>query len=99
MSRKNTILVLLVVCNLVLLSAVLLSAMHGPAAYAQQATMPANYIAIAAEVQNGYDAVYLIDLNKRRLNLLLPARGGRTVLELLDSRDLTRDFRVKVHQP
>lgn len=96
MPKKTTVLVMLVVLNLVLLSAVLIEATHGKAAFAQQAGLPVNYLAIAGEMQNGYDGVYLIDLDRRQLNLLAPIRGGRTNLELIDARNLTRDFRVKV---
>ena len=96
MLKKTTVLVMLVVLNLVLLSAVLIGATHGKSAFAQQAGMPINYLAIAGEMQNGYDGVYIIDLDKRQLNLLAPIRGGRTNLELIDARNLTSDFRVKV---
>ena len=96
MPVKNRILGLLVVVNLVLLSAVLVGALRGQPAYAQrQGLATSNYVAITAEIQSGYDAMYILDLTERRLNVLVPRLGGSPTLELVASRDLKRDFRDK----
>ena len=98
MPRKNLILGLLVVLNLVLLSAVVIRAVDDRPAFAQQANISsANYLAVTAQIENDLDALYLIDVADRRLYMIVPSKGGRPVqLQGLASRDLNDDFRVQV---
>lgn len=97
MPRKNLTLGLLVVVNLVLLSVLLGHAVRGQPAFAQPVNISSDYLAVAAEVQSGLDAVYLIDVADRRLYMLVPSKGGKPMqLEGVATRDLNDDFRVRV---
>lgn len=53
-----------------------------------------NYLMATAEIQNQFDALYLIDQSKRNLYVFVWDRGRRE-LELMAARDLERDFRNK----
>jgi len=96
MPGKNLMLGLLVVLNIVLLAAVLFHVSTGRPAYAQPANIASNYLAVAAEVANSYDALYVLDVADRRLHMFIPTKGGQTRLDLVASRDLNGDFRVQV---
>jgi hypothetical protein len=97
MSKKNLILGLLVVLNAVLLAAVVLYGTDGRPAFAQQANISPNYLAVAAEIADSYDALYVLDVADRRLNMFIPSKGGLTRMNLVASRDLNGDFRVQVN--
>ena len=97
MSRKNLILGLLTVLNIVLLAALVVQILPERAAFAQPVDMPANYLAVTATITSGLDALYLVDIADRRLYMLVPNKGARPMqLEGVDTRDLTEDFRAPV---
>jgi hypothetical protein len=91
---KPTIVILLVMANILLLATLLIT-VAGPApAFAQAAPLGQNYAIVAAEVRDGVDGVYVIDLSTRRLHVFVPNRNlaDRRLL-YADYRDLQRDFR------
>ncbi len=95
MRTKNFLLALVVAANVVLALALWVTVSPPAPAFAQQAGISGRYVAIAAQTQNNFDALYLLDYTDRRLYVFLPRRGGQynTTLDLLAGRDLKRDFR------
>lgn len=91
---------LLVVINLALLGALAFVASSPPrAALAQAGTgLSGNYMAVAAEVRDQFDALYLIDMQHRVLHGLLFDKGTKR-LQYADSRDLERDLRNNRENP
>ncbi|MBN2563064.1 MAG: hypothetical protein JXQ75_19235 [Phycisphaerae bacterium] len=92
---KRALIVLLVGVNLILLAALILASGWGlPAAYAQAVPLGQNYLIVAAEIRDGVDALYVIDLSQRRMHVFRPNRdqNDRRLLHV-GFRDLQRDFR------
>lgn len=92
--KKNTVLAILVCLNLALLAGVVLTQYSLPSARAQATGLAGNYLMVAGEIQDNYDALYLVDLKERALHAFFYDRGTRR-LELGGSRDLEKDFRNK----
>lgn len=90
--RKSTFLSLLVCLNMILLTAIVLRSYSPPAAFAQGTGLAGNYVVVAGEIQDGYDAVYLIDLQSRLMHAFYFDRGNNA-LRHGGYRDLERDFR------
>lgn len=90
--RKSTVLALLVCVNMALLTAIVLRSASLPAAYAQGTGLSGNYVMVAGEIQDGYDALYLIDTQHRLLHALYYDRGTNS-LRHGGYRSLRRDFR------
>ena len=92
MFGKRSVVVGLVVLNLVLAAAVLLSAFSPPRAFAQRMGLSEEYIAVTARADKNYDILYLIDLADRRLHCFQPLqdRSGKIVYGAF--RDLAKDF-------
>ena len=90
--RKSTLLSMLVCLNMLLLTAVVLRSYSLPTAAAQGTGLAGNYVVVAGEIQDGYDAVYLIDLQSRYLHAFFYDRGTNS-LKHGGLRDLERDFR------
>ena len=91
---KHARIVFLVGVNLLLLATLILSSWSLPAAYAQAAPLGQNYAMVAGEVRDGQDAVYLLDLPRRRMHVFVPNRDfNNRRLFYEGSRDLQRDFR------
>jgi hypothetical protein len=82
----------LVCLNLALAGALLMSTVRLPSAYAQATGLAGNYMAVCGEVQNDYDALYLLDVRARALHAFAFDRGTKS-LRYSDSRNLERDFR------
>jgi hypothetical protein len=89
---RNTWLALLVCLNLLLLTGILLFAYSPPTALAQGAGLAGNYLAVTGEIQNEYDALYLIDLRSRTLHVFCYDRTTRQLAHR-GYRSLERDFR------
>lgn len=91
---KQAIVVLLVGVNLLLAATLILSASHPSAAYAQVAPLGQNYVMVAAEIRDGNDALYVIDLAHRRMHVFVPNRD-QTNRRLFHAgwRDLQKEFR------
>jgi len=93
MSRRSLI-VLLAGLNLVLLASIVLVSWDLPAARAQPAAAAQSYLMVTGQVRRGMDAVYLVDLPKRRIHVFAPNRqqNARRLFHV-GVRDLVRDFR------
>lgn len=91
---RTTVVALLVCVNLLLLTAVLVVAVPPPrTAMAQRSTGLANkYMMVAGEVQDEFDALYIVDMQERLLHAFYFRRGTRD-LEYCGYRMLERDFR------
>jgi len=89
---KRSIIVALVGINLFLLAALILSSYSPPAAYAQRVGGAWNYIAVTCEVDESYDALYLVDLGDRRLHAFVPSQQQNGSIEYVGSRSLKGDF-------
>ncbi|MFO0837755.1 MAG: hypothetical protein U1D55_04455 [Phycisphaerae bacterium] len=90
--KRETWLALLVLVNLALAVA-LVSAVTSPQAALAQATgLSGNYLAVAGEIQDAYDVVYLLDARSRALHAITYDKTQRRLV-YQDSRDLDRDFR------
>ena len=91
---KRAIIVLLVGVNLILLTTLILSSWTLPAAYSQAAPLGQNYVMVAGEIRDGQDALYILDLPRRRMHVFVPNRDqNNRRLFYEGSRDLQRDFR------
>lgn len=89
---KNTCLTLIVCVNLVLLTAIVLCSSSPSAAYAQGTSLAQDYMAVAGEIQDQHDAVYLVDIRTRYLHVLYFDRGTKS-LRYAGSIDLEDHFR------
>lgn len=89
---KTTCLSLLVCVNLLLLTGLVLCSHSPPAAYAQATSLASDYMVVAAEIEDQYDAIYIIDLRNRLLHVLYYDRLTKR-LRYAASRDLEQDFR------
>jgi len=92
--NRNTIIVILVGINLFLLAGILLAISSPPVAMAQRVGGAGNYLVVTGQVQDGYDALYLIDLSQRRLHAATVNRNNKRI-EFQDMRDLSLDFRAR----
>lgn len=91
---KRAYVVLLLGLNLLLLATLILTSWRLPAAYAQPVPLGQNYLMVAAEIRDGVDALYVIDLPQRRMHVFMPSRdqNDRRLFHV-GFRDLQRDFR------
>jgi hypothetical protein len=92
---KHTLIIALVGLNLFFLAAILFSVSSPTQAHAQPVGGAGNYLVVAAEVQNNYDALYVVDLPQRLLHVFALNRARPAALEYQDSRDLAQDFRAR----
>ncbi|MFQ5412043.1 MAG: hypothetical protein ACE5EC_07085 [Phycisphaerae bacterium] len=91
---KRVLIVLLVGVNLTLLAVLILSRWTLPAAYAQAAPLGQNYAMVTGEINDGRDALYVLDLSRRLVHVFIPNRDqNNRRLFYADYRDLRRDFR------
>lgn len=91
---KKTVLAALLCVNVWIGAALILPRLAPAAALAQAAGTSGNYLMVSGEIQDNYDAAYLIDLKELRLYALYYDRGTRR-MELGGMRNLERDFRNK----
>ena len=91
---KSTWVALLVCLNLVLLTGIVLATYSSPAALAQGTGLAGNYMVVSGEIQNPYDALYILDLKSRTLHAFMWDVATKR-LTYTDFRDLERDFRNK----
>lgn len=91
---KRAIVVFLVGVNLILLATLILAGWRLPSAYAQGVPMASNYLMVAGEIRDGTDALYVVDLEQRRLHVFVPNndQNNRRVVHRR-FRDLEQDFR------
>lgn len=91
--RKRAALGLLICVNVALLAAIVLKTTSPQAALAQAVGgLNDNYMVVTGEIQDGNDAIYIVDVKGRALHVFIYDRGRR-VLQYASSRNLERDFR------
>ena len=90
--KRQPWIALLVCLNVILATGIVLSSYSPPAAYAQGAGLSGNYMLVAGEIQNKYDALYIIDLRVRAIHAFFYDKTTKK-LTFSGSRDLERDFR------
>jgi len=92
--NRHGVIVLLVGVNLLLLATLIILNVSPPGAFAQVAPLGQNYAMVAAQIHNGIDGLYVLDLSQRRLHLFLPNRDQlNRRLIYTGYRDLQKDFR------
>ena len=89
---KPTCVSLLICLNLMLLTGIVLVSYSPPAALAQGTSLANDYMVVAGEIQNEYDALYIVDLRNRLMHVLYFEKG-RKILQYAGGRDLEQDFR------
>ena len=90
--RKASWLALLICVNLVLVTGIFLASTSPRTANAQGTGLADNYLLVAGEIQDGFDALYLLDLKERTLHAFYFERGTRN-LKYAGFRSLDADFR------
>lgn len=90
--RKRTVLSMLIFVNAALVAALLMSAYPTPRAYAQGTGLGGNYLIVAGQIRDQFDALYMLDLRSRILHAFM-FNSGNKQLEYVDSTSLDRDFR------
>jgi hypothetical protein len=90
--NKSTWLTLLVCVNLVLLTGIILVGTTPRAAQAQGIGLADNYLIVAGQIQEGFDALYVIDTAQRTLHSFYFRKGTKD-LQWAGYRQLERDFR------
>lgn len=89
---KRTLVILMIGVNVVLATTLGLMTFDLPRANAQVAPMGGNYVMVSAEETENYDALYVLDLSTRILNVFEVDRSSQQIIAV-DQRDLTQDFR------
>ena len=90
--KKESWIAALVCANVVLLVGIVLQTMPQKTALAQGTGLGGNYMAVTAEVQDQFDALYVVDMKNQILHAFQYDRGQR-MNTYVDSRSLKRDFR------
>jgi hypothetical protein len=90
--RKDGLLTLLICINLVLLTSIVFVQTTPRAAMAQGIGLADNYLMVTGEIQDEYDALYMIDMKERALHTFYFRRGSAE-LEWAGFRLLEQDFR------
>jgi hypothetical protein len=90
--NKRTVISLLVCVNLILLTAIVLLSYSPPKALAQGVSLASNYLLVAGEIQNEFDALYILDVRTRVLHAFYFDRTNKKLV-FGGLRYLERDFR------
>lgn len=90
--HRNSWFALLVCVNLVLLTGIILATSAPRTAYAQGAGLAGDYLVVSGEIQDQFDALYLLDLRERTLHTFYFVKGTRN-MEYGGFRVLEADFR------
>ncbi len=90
--NRNTWLAALLCVNLVLVTAIVFVGTTPRAAQAQGIGLADNYLLVAGEIQDGFDALYVIDTSQRTLHSFYFRRGTKDIV-WAGYRLLERDFR------
>ncbi len=91
-ANKNAWLALLVCVNLILLTGIVLVGHTPRTAMAQATGLAGNYLVVSGEIQDEFDALYLLDLRERTLHSFY-FRKGTQDLQYAGYRLLEQDFR------
>ncbi len=89
---KNAWLAALICANVLLLMGICLVSYSLPAAKAQGTGLAQHILAVSGEIQDKYDALYILDTRERTLHTFVWDKGRRE-LQYTDWRDIERDFR------
>lgn len=89
---KSTWLTVLICVNLILLTGVVLVGHTPRAAVAQTTGLAGNYLVVTGEIQDQFDAIYLINLRERTLHVFYFIKGSND-LQWAGYRSLDLDFR------
>ncbi len=92
MHSKSTWLALLICLNLLLITGIALVGYTPRVAMAQGTGLAGNYMIVSGEIQDEFDALYLIDLPERTLHVFYFIKGSKEI-QWAGYRDLERDFR------
>lgn len=95
---RTSVLAGLICVNLVLVTALLFVGTTPRVAQAQPAGQASNYMIVAGEVMDEFDALYIVDMRERTLHTFVFRRGTRE-LEYGGYRLLDRDFRHNKDAP
>lgn len=90
--NKTTVLSILVCINLILVATTLVIGTTPRTAVAQGTGLHGNYMVVSGEIQDEFDALYLLDLKERTLHTFYFIKGGNE-LQYAGYRSLERDFR------
>ncbi len=90
--KRNITISLLICVNLILFTSIVFFSYSLPEANAQSTSLANDYMVVAGEIQDGYDALYMLDGRTRLLHVFYYDRGTR-MLKYAGWRDLERDFR------
>ncbi len=90
---RQSLLVILVAVNLLLLAGLILSTYTPPVAYAQAPGRAGDYLLVSGQISNSHDVVYLLDLRNRLLHVFRATQGQPINFVPVDTRELARDFR------
>jgi len=90
--KRTTWLSVLICVNLVLLTGILLVAHSPKPAMAQGTGLSGNYLVVTGEIQDEFDALYLLDMAERTLHTFY-YRKGTSELQYAGYRTLEQDFR------
>lgn len=90
--KKDRWIAALVCANVALLAGLAVATTSLRSAFAQGTGLSGNFMAVAGEVQDQFDALYVVDLKNHILHAFQFDRGKKQ-LDYVDSRDLRRDFR------
>lgn len=92
MRNRELWLSLLVCLNLLLLTGIMLAGYSLPTAVAQGTGLGDSYMVVSGEIQDEYDALYIIDVRNRTIHVFHWDRGKRDLI-YTDWRALDIDFR------
>ena len=90
---KKTAIIALVGINVVLLALVIGRAL--PQAEAQTFRGASNYMIMTGQVENDYDAIFVLNLSKRSLKGWQLDRTTKRLTAMRGDRDLTKDFKSR----
>lgn len=94
MRYKQSLLVLLVGVNLLLVAAMIIEAYPLPKAVAQPSGRSGDFVCVTAQVQGqAYEVLYVLDGPARKLHAFFPQNVQTRKLDYGGNRDLTRDIR------
>ncbi len=100
--NKRAIIVALVGLNLLLAGGLILTAYDLPKAHAQAIGRSANYIMVSGEIQQGNDAVYVMDLDKQLMTVVFVDKSPQPPPRIAGVRpgpDFITDLRQPAAQP
>ncbi len=92
MKSRNVWIASLLCLNAALLTGLLLATTEPRTALAQATGLAGNYLAVSGEIQDQFDALYILDTRSRVLHAFYYDKGQRR-LNYAGNRDLERDFR------